>query len=152
MLKASLDSIAVLLLFLTKGLCCCLRRQKLSSKFDFSFYGKVCGHLLSQMTHNIPTTVKKKRSKKQRNSGVFRRNVLKAFALPHQRPLQDDAAFFIALALLCRKLVHPAQFAVAVLAADVPHHVSSGEHDAVLDFTLLQIHNLNRANDYITYL
>lgn len=68
--------------------------------------------------------------------------MLKAFALPHQRPLQDDTALLVALALLRGELVHPAQLAVAVLTADVPHHVSSRQHDSVLDLAVLQIHHL----------
>lgn len=68
--------------------------------------------------------------------------MLKALALPHQRPLQDDAALLVALALLGGKLVHPAQLAVAVLAADVSHHVSSCQHDSVLHLAVLQIDNL----------
>lgn len=76
------------------------------------------------------------------NSGVVRGNVLEAFTLPHQRPLQDDPTLLIALAFLGGKLVHPAQLAIAVLAADIPHHVSSCQHDSVLHLTVLQIHNL----------
>ncbi len=82
------------------------------------------------------------------NSGVVRGNVLKAFAFPHQRPLQNDAALLVALALLGGKLVHPAQLTVAVLAADVPHHVSSCQHDSVLHLAVLQIHNLRAAIRY----
>ncbi|MEQ2317016.1 hypothetical protein AMECASPLE_038455 [Ameca splendens] len=76
------------------------------------------------------------------NSRRVRWNVLEAFALPHQRPLQDYPAFLVALTLLGGKLVHPAQLAVAVLAADVSHHVSSCQHDPVLHLAVLQIHNL----------
>lgn len=76
------------------------------------------------------------------NSGVFRGDMLEALTLPHQCPLQDDAALLVSLALLGGELVHPAEFAVAVLAADVSHHVSSCQHDSVLHFTVLQIHNL----------
>lgn len=76
------------------------------------------------------------------NSGVFRGDMLKAFALPHQRPFQDDTALLVSLALLRGKLVHPAEFAVAVLAADVSHHMSSCQHDSVLHFAVLKIHNL----------
>lgn len=76
------------------------------------------------------------------NSGVVRGNMLKAFALPHQRPLQDDTALLVALAFLSGELVHPAQLAVAVLAADVPHHVSSGEHHSVLHLAVLEVHHL----------
>lgn len=76
------------------------------------------------------------------NSGVVGGNVLEAFALPHQRPLQDDTALLVALAFLGGKLIHPAELAVAVLAADVPHHVSSCQHDSVLNLAVLQIHNL----------
>lgn len=75
-------------------------------------------------------------------SGVVRGNMLEAFALPHQRPLQDHTALLVALTFLRGELVHPAQFAVAVLAANVPHHVSSCQHDSVLHLAVLQIHNL----------
>lgn len=68
--------------------------------------------------------------------------MLKALALPHQRSLQDDTALFVALALLCGKLVHPAQFAIAILAADIAHHVSPSKHDPVLHLAVLQIHHL----------
>lgn len=73
----------------------------------------------------------------QVNSGVVGRGVLEAFALPHQSSLQDDTALLVALALLGGKLVHPAEFAVAVLAADIPHHVSSCQHDSVLHLAVL---------------
>ena len=68
--------------------------------------------------------------------------MLEPFALPHQRPLQDDTALLVALAFLSGEFVHPAQLAVAVLAADVPHHVSAGQHDSVLHLAVLQVHNL----------
>lgn len=67
---------------------------------------------------------------------------LEAFALPHQSTLQDDTPLFVALAVLRGKFVDPAQLAVAVFAADVPHHVTAGEHDPVLDFTVLQVYHL----------
>lgn len=76
------------------------------------------------------------------NSGIVGRDVLEAFALPHQRPLQDDAALLVALALLCGEFVHPTEFAVAVLATDVTHHVPPRQHDSVLHLAVLQIHNL----------
>lgn len=68
--------------------------------------------------------------------------MLEAFTLPHQRSLQDDAALLVALALLGGKLVHPAQLVVAVFAADIPHHMTSRQHHAVLDLAVLQIHHL----------
>lgn len=68
--------------------------------------------------------------------------MLEAFTLPHQSSLQDDTALLVALTLLCGELIHPAEFAVAVLAADVPHHVSPCQHDSVLHLAVLQIHNL----------
>lgn len=75
-------------------------------------------------------------------SGVVRGNVLKALALPHQRPLQNHTALLIPLASLVGELVRPAHLAVAVLAADVSHHVSSRQHNSVLHIAVLQIHNL----------
>lgn len=75
--------------------------------------------------------------------------MLKAFALPHQRSLQDDTALLVTLTFLCSKLVHPAQFAVAVLAADVPHHVSPRQHHSVLHLTVLQIHNLETSSQIL---
>lgn len=72
--------------------------------------------------------------------------MLEAFALPHQRPLQDDAALLVALALLCGEFVHPTKFAVAVLAADITHHVPPRQHDSVLHLAVLQIHNLENTN------
>lgn len=77
-----------------------------------------------------------------RSSGAVGVNVFEAFALLHQRPLQNDAALFVALTFLRGKLVHPAQLAIAVLAADIPDHVPPCKHDSVLDFAVLQIHNL----------
>lgn len=68
--------------------------------------------------------------------------LLEALALPHQRPLQDDAALLVALAVLGGELVDPAQLAVAVLAADVSHHVAAREHDAVLHLAVLEVDNL----------
>lgn len=68
--------------------------------------------------------------------------MLEAFALPHQRSLQDDSTFLITLAVLSGKLVHPAQLDVAVLAADISHHVSPCQHDSVLYIAVLQIYNL----------
>ena len=76
------------------------------------------------------------------NSWVVRGNALKAFALPHQRPLQDDTALLVALTFLCSKFVHPAQLAIAVLAADISHHVIPCQHLSVLHITMLQIYNL----------
>lgn len=88
--------------------------------------------------HRLKTSLPQTRWK----SSVVRGNVLKAFALPHQGPLQDDPALLVALTFLCSKLVHPAQLAVAVLAADVSHHVVPCQHLSVLHVTMLQIHNL----------
>lgn len=85
------------------------------------------------------------------NSGIVGRDVLEAFALPHQRPLQDDAALLVALALLCGEFVHPTEFAVAVLAADITHHVPPRQHDSVLHLAVLQIHNLENTNHMSLY-
>lgn len=82
----------------------------------------------------------------RRHSWVVSGNMLKAFALPHQRSLQDDPALLVTLTFLRGELVHPAQFAVAVLAADVPHHVSPCQHHSVLNLTVLQIHNLETSS------
>lgn len=82
----------------------------------------------------------------RRKSSVVRGNMLKALALPDQRPLQDDPALLVALTFLCSKLVHPAQFAIAVLAADVSYHVVPGQHLSVLHLTMLQIHNLESSS------
>lgn len=68
--------------------------------------------------------------------------LLEALALPDQGSLQDNAALPVALAVLGGKLIDPAQFAVAVLAAHVPDHVAAGEHDPILNFTVLQIDHL----------
>ena len=68
--------------------------------------------------------------------------LLEAFALADQGPLQDHAAFLVALAVLRGELVDPAQLAVAVLAAHVPHHVPAREHDSVLHLAVLQVHHL----------
>lgn len=68
--------------------------------------------------------------------------LLKALALSHQRPFQDDTTFLVALAVLSGKLVDPAQLAIAVLAADVSHHVSSSQHHSVLYLAVLQVDHL----------
>lgn len=81
---------------------------------------------------------KKRKGRANGASRVVGRNVFfETFALPHQGSLQDDPPFLVTLAVLCGELVDPAQFAVAVFAADVSHHVAAGEHDAVLDFAVL---------------
>lgn len=71
--------------------------------------------------------------------------LFEAFALPHQGPLEDHSALLVALAVLGRKLIDPAQLTVAVLAADVSHHVSAGEHHPVLHLAVLEVHHLARA-------
>lgn len=77
------------------------------------------------------------------SSGVIRWHVLlKAFTLSNQRALQDDAAFLVALAVFSSKLVDPSQFAIAVFAAHIPNHVAAGEHDPILNFTVLQVNYL----------
>lgn len=68
--------------------------------------------------------------------------LLKALTLSDQCPLQDDPPLLVALAVFGGKLVDPAQFAVAVLAADVPHHVSAREHDSILHLTVLEVYYL----------
>lgn len=68
--------------------------------------------------------------------------LFKALTLPNQCPLQDDTSLFIPLTILGSKLIDPTQFAVAVLAADVPHHVSAGKHHSVLDLAVLEVHHL----------
>lgn len=68
--------------------------------------------------------------------------LFEAFALPHQGPLEDHSALLVALAVLGRKLIDPAQLTVAVLAADVSHHVSAGEHHPVLHLAVLEVHHL----------
>lgn len=68
--------------------------------------------------------------------------LLEALALAHQGPLQDHAAFFVALAVFGGELIDPAQFAIAVFAAHVSNHVAASEHDPVLHFTVLQINYL----------
>lgn len=68
--------------------------------------------------------------------------LLKALTLSNQRPLQDDPSLFVPLTVLSSKLVDPAQLTVAVLAADVPHHVPSSKHYSVLHLTILEVHYL----------
>ncbi len=74
--------------------------------------------------------------------------LLEALSLPHQRSLQDHTALFIALAVLGGELVDPAQLAVAVLTADVSHHVSAGQHHAVLHLAVLQVHHLTHTHTH----
>lgn len=68
--------------------------------------------------------------------------LFKALTLSDQCPLQDDTSFLVPLTVLSGKLVDPTQLAVAVLAADVPHHVPAGEHHSVLHLAILQVHHL----------
>lgn len=68
--------------------------------------------------------------------------LLKALTLSDQCSFQNDTPLLVALAVLRGELVDPAQFAVTVLAADVPHHVSAGEHHSVLHLTVLEVHHL----------
>lgn len=68
--------------------------------------------------------------------------LFKALTLPNQCPLQDDPALLVPLTVLSSKLIDPTQLAVAILAADVPHHVSAGEHHSVLHLTVLEVHHL----------
>lgn len=85
--------------------------------------------------------------------GVVRGHVLlKALALPDQRPLQDDSALLVALAVLGGKFVDPAQLAVAILAADVSHHVPARQHHPVLDLAVLKVHYLDARMDAHTAL
>lgn len=79
------------------------------------------------------------------SSGIVGWNMLlEALALPDQGSFQDNAAFLVALAVFSGKLIDPAQFAVAVLAAHIPDHVAASEHDPVLNFTVLQIYHLGQ--------
>lgn len=75
---------------------------------------------------------------------VWRDVLFEALALSNQRSLQDDPALFVPLAVFGSKLVNPAQLAVAVLAADIPHHVPSSEHHPVLHLTVLEVHHLRQ--------
>lgn len=68
--------------------------------------------------------------------------LLKALTLPDQCPLQDDTSLLVPLTVLSGKLVDPTQLAVAVLATDIPHHVSPGEHHSVLHLAILEVHHL----------
>lgn len=43
------------------------------------------------------------------------------------------------LAVLGGELVHPAQLRVAVLAHHIAHHVTAGQHDAILHVAELQV-------------
>ena len=64
-------------------------------------------------------------------------------ALLHQRPLQDHSPLLVPLVVLGGELVHPAQFSIAVLAEDVPHHVAAGQHHPVHHLAVVQVHHLN---------
>lgn len=68
--------------------------------------------------------------------------LFKALTLPNQRSLQDDATLLVPLTVLSSKFVDPTQLAVAVLAADIPHHVSAGEHHSVLHLAVLEVDHL----------
>lgn len=74
--------------------------------------------------------------------------LLKALTLSDQCSFQNDTPLLVALAVLRGELVDPAQFAVTVLAADVPHHVSAGEHHSVLHLTVLEVHHLNTSRTH----
>lgn len=76
-------------------------------------------------------------------SWVVRRNMLfKALTLPNQRPLQYDAALLVSLTVFGSKLVDPTQLAIAVLAADISHHVPASKHHSVLHLAILQVYHL----------
>lgn len=83
-----------------------------------------------------------KREKMSFSGGVGGHMLLEALALPHQRPLQNHTAFFIALTVLSGKLIDPAQLTVAVFTADITNHVSARQHHPILHFAVLQIHHL----------
>lgn len=68
--------------------------------------------------------------------------LFKALTLPDQRPLQDYTSLLVPLTVLCSKLVDPTELAVAVLAADVSHHMPAGKHHSVLHLAILQVHYL----------
>ena len=65
--------------------------------------------------------------------------VVEALALRHEGPLQDHLALFISLVLLGRVLIHPAELRLAVLTRHIPHHVTSGQHHAVLHVAEVQV-------------
>jgi hypothetical protein len=67
--------------------------------------------------------------------------VVEALGLCDQGAFQDHLALLVALVLLRRKLVLPAELGVAVLAGDVADHVPAGEHDPVLHLAVLQVHH-----------
>ena len=64
---------------------------------------------------------------------------LKSIAFDDQRSLQDDPSFFVSLIVLCGKLIHPTQLLLAVLAENIPHHVSAGDHHTVLYLTVREV-------------
>ena len=75
-------------------------------------------------------------------SQVIDDGLIDAVGFDDECPLEDDSGLFVPLRLLGGELVHPAQLGVAVLAVDVPDHVSAGEHDPVLDVAVVEVDHL----------
>lgn len=65
--------------------------------------------------------------------------VFKTVGFCHESSLQDDSALFVSLLLLRRKLVDPSQLVVTLLAGNISDHVSSSQHDPVLNLTEGQV-------------
>ena len=69
------------------------------------------------------------------------------FCLTYERPFQNHFAFLVSLTFFQSELVHPAEFVVALLAGNVAHDVSSGQHDAVLFLTVVVVEEENNEKE-----
>jgi len=61
-----------------------------------------------------------------------RKTIVETFNLGYESSLQYYTALFVALRLLRRKLVNPAELCIARLTRHVAHHVPTSQHNPVL--------------------
>ena len=62
------------------------------------------------------------------------RFLIQSFWFRDQCSFQDDLSFLVSLGFIQSKLIDPANLCLAVLAWDIPYHVSSCQHLSILDF------------------
>ena len=67
---------------------------------------------------------------------------INAVTLLDQSSLQYNSPLLVSLIILSRELVHPAKLGVAVLAVDIPHHVSASQHDPVHHLAEVEVDDL----------
>lgn len=76
-----------------------------------------------------------------RNSAVTANVFLESLAFRDESTFQNDTPFLVSLVLLGGELIDPPELGVTVFARNISDHVAPCQHDTILHFTVVEVHD-----------